>query len=94
MSDELHRPGVTNFGYPSSEPCVVCHGYDDNQSEPRFHYTVCRRHQEVPPAFIAHLCTFVNYHGGDPFDVNPEVAKKCREEFLEMFPALRKYFGE
>lgn len=38
-----------NFGYPSKEPCRVCGGFRNNQSEPRFGYTVCEDHQSVPP---------------------------------------------
>jgi hypothetical protein len=40
------------FGYPSDEPCAVCDGHKNNQSEPRFSYTVCEDHQNVPPAYI------------------------------------------
>jgi hypothetical protein len=40
------------FGYPSTEPCVVCGGYENNQSEPRFGYTVCVKHQNVRPVDI------------------------------------------
>lgn len=38
------------FGYPSTDPCTVCGGHNDNQEEPRFYYTVCKEHQSVPPA--------------------------------------------
>lgn len=40
------------FGYPSQKPCRVCGGFDNNQSEPRFGYTVCEAHQSVLPAFL------------------------------------------
>jgi hypothetical protein len=40
------------FGYPSDEPCWVCGKHDNNQSEPRFLYTVCEEHQNVPPVDI------------------------------------------
>ena len=41
-----------SWGYPSKEPCRVCGKYKNNQSEPRFGYTVCEEHQNVPPAEI------------------------------------------
>ena len=40
---------VVNFGYPSREPCVFCGGYDNNQLEPRFLYTACQKHYNIPP---------------------------------------------
>ena len=40
------------FGYPSEEPCAVCGSFNNNQSEPRFCYTVCEDHQSVPPTEI------------------------------------------
>lgn len=40
------------FGYPGDDPCRVCAGHDENQSEPRFGYTVCRLHRNVPPASL------------------------------------------
>jgi hypothetical protein len=40
------------FGYPSDEPCRVCGKHNNNQSEPRFGYTVCVEHQNVPPVKI------------------------------------------
>ena len=41
-----------NFGYLSTEPCRVCGLHKNNQSEPRFGYTVCEDHQDVPPTQI------------------------------------------
>lgn len=41
-----------SFGYPSNEPCVVCGKRDNNQSEPRFGYTVCEKHQGIKPSEI------------------------------------------
>ena len=43
------------FGYPSKEPCRVCGAHKNNQSEPRFGYTVCEDHQSVPPADIPNV---------------------------------------
>lgn len=40
------------LGYPSEEPCIVCERYDDNQTEPRFYYTVCKEHRWVPPVYL------------------------------------------
>lgn len=41
-----------NFGYPSKEPCEVCGIHNNNQSEPRFGFTVCEDHQGIPPIDI------------------------------------------
>lgn len=43
----------SEWGYPSKEPCEVCEGFNLNQYEPRFLYTVCLDHQGVPPVDIA-----------------------------------------
>ena len=40
------------FGYPSTEPCIVCGGYKNNQMESRFCYVVCEDHQDVSPTEI------------------------------------------
>lgn len=40
------------FGPPSKAKCCVCDGHKNNQSEPRFGYTVCEDHQHVPPAYL------------------------------------------
>lgn len=40
------------FGHASNNPCTVCGGFDDNQCEPRFGYTVCVAHQRVAPVDI------------------------------------------
>lgn len=42
----------SKFGYPSSDPCVVCKAVKNNQSEPRFSYVVCEDHQNIPPTEI------------------------------------------
>lgn len=44
-----------HFGYPSDIPCCVCGKYKNNQSEPRFGYTVCEDHQDIPPVEINDL---------------------------------------
>ena len=36
------------FGYESDEKCVVCESID-TRSEPRFGYSVCIKHFEIPP---------------------------------------------
>lgn len=36
------------FGYPSMDPCEVCEGFKNNQSEPRFGYVLCEDHYRVP----------------------------------------------
>lgn len=46
---------MTWQGYPSKEVCAVCGQYKDNQSEPRFGYTVCEDHKGVPPVDIGTL---------------------------------------
>lgn len=46
---------MTWQGYPSNEPCAVCGEYYNNQSEPRFGYTVCEDHKGVPPVDIGRL---------------------------------------
>lgn len=44
---------MTNIGYPSKKPCQVCGAHEENQEEAsRFHYTVCKTHRLVPPAFL------------------------------------------
>lgn len=43
---------MTDFGYPSTEPCRVCGKVKNNQTEPRYGYTVCEDHQSVPPVDI------------------------------------------
>jgi len=43
---------MTDWGYPSNEPCAVCGKHDNNQSESRFGYTACETHKGVPPAMI------------------------------------------
>lgn len=40
------------FGYPSDSPCIICEGYNNNQIEPRFGYTVCEEHQKIKPSDI------------------------------------------
>lgn len=40
------------FGTQSGLPCVVCGGYNHNQYEPRFGYSVCINHKNMPPAKI------------------------------------------
>ncbi len=42
-----------NFGYPSKKPCIVCGKFKNNQTEPRFGYTVCEDHQDVKPVDIS-----------------------------------------
>ena len=39
------------FGYKSDEKCVVCESID-TRSEPRFGYSVCIKHFEIPPFFL------------------------------------------
>jgi hypothetical protein len=41
-----------DLGPPSGEPCRVCGQHQDNQMEPRFCYTVCWTHRDVPPASL------------------------------------------
>ncbi len=48
--------GKPDWGYPSDKPCAVCGGSSDNQSEPRFGYVVCRKHQNVPPNQLEQAC--------------------------------------
>ena len=36
------------FGYKSDEKCVVCESID-TRLEPRFGYSVCIKHFEIPP---------------------------------------------
>lgn len=48
ISDNLEK----DIGYKSNDSCVVCGGFDRNQLEPRFLYTVCSKHYHVPPASI------------------------------------------
>lgn len=43
---------MIRFGHWSDDPCEVCGGFENNQIEPRFGYTVCEIHQRVPPAFL------------------------------------------
>ena len=43
---------MKNFGYPSKEKCSVCGKFKNNQTEPRFLYTVCEDHQKTPPTEI------------------------------------------
>lgn len=53
ITEEL---GSINFGYSSNEKCAVCGEFNNNQSEPRFGYTVCINHQHIPPQEINELC--------------------------------------
>lgn len=39
-------------GYPTTDPCRVCGGWDENEVEPRFGYVVCAEHADVPPAEV------------------------------------------
>ncbi len=43
---------TADIGHPSSEPCAVCGLHKNNQQEPRFLYTVCEDHRNVPPVKI------------------------------------------
>jgi hypothetical protein len=43
-----------DIGYPSEKPCEVCGGHDENQEEAsRFGYVVCKKHRDVPPAYLS-----------------------------------------
>ncbi|WCK57091.1 hypothetical protein PP175_28290 (plasmid) [Aneurinibacillus sp. Ricciae_BoGa-3] len=44
-----------SFGYLTDEPCEVCGKVGDNRQEPRFLYTVCEKHQDVPPTEVARI---------------------------------------
>ena len=37
------------FGYDTKEPCCVCGTTEDCKSEPRFGYSVCRKHANIKP---------------------------------------------
>lgn len=52
VNPELADRDWEHFGYPSSEPCVVCGATEDTKSEPRFNYTVCRAHAHIAPVDI------------------------------------------
>lgn len=75
------------FGYPSKEPCAVCGKYDNNQSEPRFSYTVCENHQDVPPTSIQPRCQQGDseYHGdycdNDPGFDNFGLLNDCKDPY-------------
>lgn len=57
-----------DFGYPSKQPCVVCEQHKNNQSEPRFSYTVCEDHQNIPPAFVHQAASQFQRYGGTEWD--------------------------
>jgi hypothetical protein len=44
--------GSSNWGYMSTKDCAICGKYNENQSEPRFGYTVCIKHQHARPTDI------------------------------------------
>jgi hypothetical protein len=42
-----------DIGHPCHLPCKVCSAHDENQQEAsRFFYTVCKKHRDVPPAYL------------------------------------------
>lgn len=45
----------SEFGYPSKDACRVCGKHNNNQSEPRFGYTVCVDHQHVSPIEVPQI---------------------------------------
>jgi hypothetical protein len=47
------KEGSPEMGYPSDKPCCLCQGHYQNQTEPRFNYTVCIKHQHVPPTILS-----------------------------------------
>lgn len=53
-----------DIGHSSNEPCVVCGRHNNNQIEPRFLYTVCEEHKNVPPTKLQ-LFKFEDLKGND-----------------------------
>lgn len=49
MSGAVER---VRWGHDSNEPCIVCVGRKNNQSEPRLGYTCCEVHRHVPPTSL------------------------------------------
>ena len=55
LVDYGEETGTEDWGYPSDKLCCLCQGKDRNQSEPRFGYTVCIKHQHIPPTVISRM---------------------------------------
>lgn len=36
--------------YPTNDPCDICGKIGENGIEPRFGYTTCEKHKDLPPA--------------------------------------------